>query len=329
MTVPTTLDFWQDPALFAQCMALIRAFHADPNIDFGGQNFGFDCWWAAEENIPIANQSWDLMKMHRVKRPWSHAHDLAFQASVDIKIPFWKHESKLPEEISRWSHNKEQLWRYNGTDNCAQIELLPAHVNGLIEAGRLEYYEDIEAPIDPALLELSLCGMRADEEGRQKHFEACIAEAKQIGAEINEAAEMVIVKKISPSVKQLKEFLYEKLRLPLQYKKTKKDGVVKKNISTDIVTIKRLMEQFPGLQQLQEVGKRVLRHRRVGTEANFVKASAVDADGRIRAIFKQDTLLGRLSSSKTPKRTGRNLQNIDRKLRRFFLPDTGDEKEPT
>lgn len=328
MTAPTTLEFWQDPVVFAQAMALIRDFHADPNIDFGGQNFGFDCWWAAEENVPFKNQAWDLMKMHRVKRPWSTWHDLAFQASVDIKLPFWKHESKLPEEISRWSHNKEQLWRYNGTDNCGQIELLPVHVKGLIDAGRLAYYEEIEAPIDAALLELSRWGMRADEEGRQKHFDTCIAEAKQIGAEINTAAEMPIVKKIAPSVKQLKEFLYEKLRLPLQYKKTKKDGQTKKSISTDIVTIKRLMEQFPGLEQLQVVGKKVLRHRRVGVEANFVKASAVDADGRIRAIFKQDTLLGRLSSSKTPKKKGRNLQNIDRRLRRFFLADAGDEKEP-
>jgi hypothetical protein len=92
--------------------------------------------------------------------------------------------------------------------------------------------------------------------------------------------------------------------------------------------VKRLMEQFPACQQLQEVGLRVLRHRRLGVEANFVKESAVDADGRTRGHFRQDTSLGRLKCSTNPKKEGLNLQNIDRTLRAYYLPDTGDEVVP-
>lgn len=587
MTAPTTLEYWQDPAVFAAVMAEIAAFHADENVDFGGQNLPFDAWWGAHTNTRF-RIGWDLMKMHRVQRPWSEWNDLAFQASLDTREPFWKHESKLPDEVSRWSHNKEQLWcleestpvlkadfsvvpigsltvgdrllgpdenggaqrhgevsrrwrvttvermqrsrqeclkitlesgrhlvlsenhrlmvdlgsngkrwkmagllnvgnlvvvgidyhnrrfvdaesrgwlggfldgegtlygismrasqhgrsglgalsyaqkpgivldradditralgfgtskkcpigatgsavatylrggtqasfalltevpahrlragfvrliergdvhatglraeriiaieavgvcntvdiqtstktfiangivshnSYNGTDNCVQRELLDRRLEGLRAAGRWEYYEEIEAPekIDEELLELSLWGMRADEPGRLAHFTKCKEEAARIGQEMNEIAEMKIVARIAVSPKQMKVFLYEKLRLPVQYtKNAKKEKVV----STDVVTIKRLMEQFPTLAVLQEVGTRALRHRRLGVEANFVKAAAVDADGRIRGQFRQDTSLGRTSCSKTPKKTGRNLQNIDRKLRQYFLPDTGDE----
>src|SRR5262249_14548908 len=49
MTIPTTMDYWQNEADWAAVKQAIADFHADPNIDFGGQNFGFDAWWLAEE----------------------------------------------------------------------------------------------------------------------------------------------------------------------------------------------------------------------------------------------------------------------------------------
>jgi uracil-DNA glycosylase family 4 len=401
MTIPTTLEYWQDPVVWATVKAEMAAFHADSNVDFGGQNFPFDAWWLAEEGMPLHDLGWDLMKMHRVQRPWSEWHDLGFQLSIDTRMPFYKHEAKLPDEISRWSHNKEQLWTYNGKDNCGQIELLPIRLKSLQERGRLEYYDEMEAPIDLGLLELSCWGMRADVEGRAAEFERVTAESSAMAKEINDAAGMKVTGKIAISNDKMKMFLYgdgvpepiydhpmvevtsktakctacshpkakhdigaevlneaahppcigsrnqpcactgfvapmkpgkkvkigEKpgaggLRLPVQYtKNAKKEKVV----STNIVAIKRLMEQFPTLDKLQIVGGKVIKHRRLRTIAGFVKAEAVDPDGRLRAQFRQDTLLGRLSSSQTPKKTGRNLQNIDRKLRRFFLPDTGEE----
>lgn len=329
LTIPTTLEYWQDPAVWARVKAEMAAFHADPNVDFGGQNFGFDAWWCAVEGLPLATMAWDLMKMHRVRVPFSEWHDLAFQGSLYVRQAFWKHESKLPDEISRWSHNKEQLWRYNGIDNCVQRSLLPLHVEALKAGGRLEYYNAMEAPIDPGLLELSLHGIRADEPGREVHFEKVMVEAKSLSAELNAAAGMPIVTTTKkgvitgkvPSNAKLKTFLYEVLRLPMQYVKNAKKQKV---VSTNVVTVKRLMEQFPGIEQLQTVGKMVLRHRRLNTEAQNVKAERL-TNGRQYATFRQDTVLGRLSSSKTPRGDGANLQNVDRKLRRFYLPDTGDE----
>jgi uracil-DNA glycosylase family 4 len=329
LCIPTAIEYWQDEIAWRRVKNEIAAFHADPNVDFGGQNFTFDAWWCATEQMPLDHLAWDLMKMHREQRPWSEWNDLAFQASLDTRQPFWKHEAKSPEEISRWSHNKESLWAYNCVDNCVQRELLDVRVSALRSAGRYEYYLEMEAPIDTGLVELSRVGIRGDEQGRAAHYEKVTAEAKEISAALNSAAEMAIVgvsKKGEiigkvPSPAKLKTFLYEKLRLPLQYRKNQKKQKV---VSTDVVTVKRLMENFPGNELLQTVGKLVLRHRRLNTEAQFVKAERL-TNGRQVCMFKQETALGRLKAFKTPKGEGANLQQVDRKLRKYYLPDTGDE----
>lgn len=320
---PTTLDFWQDPELLKQLYVMLRDFHADPNIDFGGQNFGFDAWWCAKEGIPLWSLAWDLMKMHRTQRPWSEWHDLGFQASLDTRIPFWKHEAKLPDEISRWSHNKEQLWAYNCTDNYAQLTLLFERLQALATRGRLEYYMQMESPIDDTLLPMSLHGLRADVPGRQAELANLLTQAKAIGAELNEVAGAKLIPNIAVSTAKMKTFLYETHRLPMQYAKDQKG---QKKPSTNVIAIKRLMEQFPGLQVLQDVGKLVLKHRRTMKKAADLKDSRIEADSRAYAIFKQDTLLGRLSSSRTPKKEGANLQNVDHELRKFYVADIGDEE---
>jgi len=320
---PTTLEFWQDPAVLTQVYALLRDFHADSNIDFGGQNFGFDAWWCAKEVIPLHHLAWDLMKMHRTQRPWSEWHDLGFQASLDTRVPFWKHEAKLPDEISRWSHNKEQLWAYNCTDNFVQRTLLDERLRSLSTRGRLEYYMRMEAPLDDELLPMSLHGIRADVPGRQAELAKLLALGKSIGAELNDVAGMKIIPNIAVSTQKMKVFLYEKHRLPVQYAKDQKGT---KKPSTNIIAIKRLMEAFPGLDVLQKVGTLALRHRRCMKKAADLKDGRIEPDGRAYAIFKQDTLLGRLSSSRTPKKEGSNLQNVDHELRKFFVADVGDER---
>jgi hypothetical protein len=117
----------------------------------------------------------------------------------------------------------------------------------------------------------------------------------------------------------MKAFLYgaDGLRLPEQYTKNAKKQKV---VSVNVVAIKRLMERFPGVEVLHAIGSRVIRHRRLLKIAGALQPSKL-IDGRHYALFKQDTLLGRLSSAETPKGDGANLQNIDRKLRRFYIPE--------
>lgn len=327
LCVPTTLDYWQDPATLALVFQALREFHADPNIDFGGQYFfSFDAWWCAEYGIPVRNLAWDLLNMHQLQRPWSRWNTLDFQASLDHRAPFWKHEAKLPSELSAWSHNKEQLWAYNCTDNHVQRVLLDRRVEALTAGDRLEYCEQHEIRSAGPYHRVTRTGIRVDDAGRQKEHDRVMAEAVELAAEIKEDAGMAVVAKVAVSVKKMAEFLYTKLRLPVQYAKTKdREGKKVKRISTDIITIRRLMEMFPGLAILQTVGVKVLRHRRFIKVKGFLSATHVSKDGRWYSLFKQDTSLGRSSSSELPDGRGANLQNIDKRLRQYFVADTGKE----
>jgi DNA polymerase len=328
LCVPTTPQFWHEPAALAEILAAMAELHADTNIDFVGQNFLFDAWWCARERMPLHAQRWCTMKMHRVLRPWSEWNDLAFQASIDTREPFWKHEAKDPDSISRFEYG-EALFDYNCTDNRVQRMLVSHHINALHVAGRLEYYNDIEAPIDDALLELSRAGIRTDCVGRAREYDRVTTEAKRVSAELNAAAGAPIVAcnksgtitgKV-PSTAKLKWFLYEHLRLPPQYTKNAKK---EKTVSTNIVSVRRLMDRFPGLSQLQDVGTKVLQLRRLTMVQNFMKEERLSADGRHYAFFRQDTGLGRLSSSKTLDGKGAGLQNIDRSIRKFYIADANE-----
>ncbi len=324
--IPTTEQYWHDPDVLAGVLSELAAFHDDPNVDFFGQNFAFDAWWCWRSRMPIRIPRWDLMKMHRVQRPFSEWHDLAFQASIDTRQPYWKDEAKDPQSLAKFASNSQALFDYNCIDNCTQRTLLPLRLNALREGGRLEYYEQMEAPMDPALVELSFVGIRADVAGRAAEFDRVMGEAKLVSAALNAVAKTPIVRvnkkgeiigKV-PSDKKLKAFLYETLHLPPQYtKNTKKQRVV----SANVVALRRLMDRFPGHEQLHGVGKHSLHLRRLNTIANFVKEEGVSADGRVYGMFKQDTLLGRLKCEAWPNDEGRNLQNIDRRLRKLYLPD--------
>ena len=329
MTIPTTEAYWRshDAGAWDRVRAAMVGLHADPNIDKVGQNFAFDMWWLARAGMPVEGGTiYDLRKMHNIQRPWSEWHDLAFQASLDTRQPYWKDEAKDPDSVAKYAHNNDALWTYNGIDNCVQRSLLDARLASLRDHGRLEYYLDIEQPVDVGLVSLSLTGIRADEAGRQAECARVRAEAQAIAPALNEAAGMPIVavnKKgtitgKSPSPAKLKVFLYETLRLPAQYAKNAKKQKV---VSTDVVTIKKLMERFPSLAALHTVGGLVLKMRRLVKVAGALSESKVSPDGRVYGLFKQDTGLGRLSCGASPSGPGANLQNQDRKLRQFYLPD--------
>ncbi len=325
MTVPTTLAYWQNQVTLDAVFAELRALHADPLMLWLGQNFLFDAWWCAESELPLSTLRWDTMKMHRVLAPWSQWHDLAFQGSLYTRQPRWKDEAKDPDSISKYAHNNESLWTYNGIDNTVQIALGRHHVAALAACGRLEYYNELEAPIDYRLLKLSRTGIRMNEADAATERERTLIEAAEVAKAINEHAGRPLFGKAGKAVsnKKMAAFLYgaDGLRLPEQYATSKnKDGRKQKKVTVNVVAIKRLMERFPGLAQLREVGTRTLRHRRLMKIASFLSPARL-INGRWFAMFKQDTLLGRLSSEATPKGDGANLQNADRKLRRFFLPE--------
>jgi uracil-DNA glycosylase family 4 len=108
---------------------------------------------------------------------------------------------------------------------------------------------------------------------------------------------------------KLHKFFYETLGLPKQKKYVKgKEGRTMR-VSLDEGSIRKMTAKFP--DKIGNWGNLLLTHREKKKELDYLKG-AWDKDGRIRCSYKMLTEAGRLASSKNPRRTGYNLQNLKR-----------------
>ena len=169
----------------------------------------------------------------------------------------------------------------------------------------------IEMPLAAVLADMELCGFCVDKEGLVTYGAELSAVARDLSERIYYAAgeEFNI-----NSPKQLGEVLFERLGLP-HGKKTK----------TGYSTNAEVLEK---LRPYHAIIEDILDYRQV-TKLNSTYAEGlvkeIEADGRIRTVFKQTgTATGRLSSAEP------NLQNIPirtelgRELRRFFVAKSED-----
>lgn len=194
------------------------------------------------------------------------------------------------------------------------MQVLPA----LCEALRAEIREkememllsEIEQPLARVLASMETLGFALDADGLKafgSDLDADIAELVQriyflAGGEFN-----------INSPKQLGEVLFERLGLPARRK-------TKSGYSTDADTLDFLKNKHPIVED-------VLAYRKLAKlKSTYVEGllSQLDADGRVRSIFKQtETRTGRISSTEP------NLQNIPvrtergSRLRRFFIARKG------
>lgn len=139
-------------------------------------------------------------------------------------------------------------------------------------------------------------------------------------AEIKKSLETIDAKNVSNQ--ELQSLLYGKLGLPKQLKNRPDRS---KTVTVDEVALRTLRLQFA--QRRPEVGEIIdiaLENARATKLSSFLAEGKADADSRIRCSYKlAGTETSRLSSAKNPKRTGYNLQNVDREARSIFVPDEG------
>jgi len=87
------------------------------------------------------------------------------------------------------------------------------------------------------------------------------------------------------------------------------------------VAIRRLMLRY---KKARLVGEKILEYRHAQKMSEFVAEARVDADGRVRSLYRPLTKSGRCMASKTPIGTGANLQNQPHKIRDIFVPSRPD-----
>lgn len=313
-TVPTTEQYWGSRERCDYVWRLVRKL-CESSLEKILQNGLFDAWWLArEQGIRLVNYRWDCKALHHCIDS-TDDHDLAYMASVETRMPYWKAEAKDPDELQQYTSDFNAFQVYNGKDCVSEYAIGDALAARVYDAGRLPFYLRHYRNLFAPLLDISLGGIRVDVE-QQQRLRLWLAERTQwLRNEVATLAGADLYGKKSLSNKKLTQYLYETLRLPKQLNRKTK------SLSAAEVTVRKLMNRYP--DKLRDVGTLILDQRRTAQLATFAAERRVAADGVMRSSYGFSPETGRLSSSAAPDRTGSNAQNQDREVRGMFVADEG------
>ena len=317
MTIPTTKAYWG--SYLSQVIETIGYIMRLPNPKCT-QNGIYDHFCLEREwGFRPTNWTLDTLALSHCNHAAQWKHSLEFLASIFTDEPFWKDEAKDSALSNQWAGNVEQFWTYCAKDSAVMYEIMETLWAILEENGRLDFYLQHYAPLFDILLTLSTHGMLVDDATRRRRLMDCQATCIELQDEVSRLAGMQLYSAKSLSGAKIKEYLYERLRLPIRKIKDKKTGEM--SVTSNEVTIRKFMLKFP--EQVGVTGKMILDHTRIDTLSRFYKAERLDDDGRMRSEYWMNTEEGRLKSKKNALGTGSNAQNVDREARDVYLADPG------
>jgi uracil-DNA glycosylase family 4 len=329
LTIPTTTSYWGED--LPQVWKVIEALHALPQAKVL-QNGLFDTFWLAQVGVPVRQYRWDTRWLHHALDPLD-THSLAYMASVDTREPYWKDDAKEGDGEGEWS-DLETFWRYCGKDASVTLELANLYRARLAEREALPFYLRMYQALFAPLLRMMLRGLPRDAMAARSVAARLITERAALGARLQEVTGHALQGKTDLSTKKLATYLYgpkpDGLGLPVQRDRASKATTTKE------VVVRKLMIQKPNVlgsiyddvstpdavATCAYAGPLILAHRRVSKLTTFLKEGMADDDGRVRTQYGFTETL-RLTSGKNPRRTGANLQNVDRALRRVYVAEPG------
>ena len=315
MTVPTTPSYWKDASVLREVWNMIRAV-VGSRLEKIGQNWLYDAWHLSRNGCEIVNFAWDCLAQHHCLDPVDN-HDLAYMASIFTRQPYWKDETKDPEEVMKYASDEEALWTYCGIDAAVERELSDTLHMRLAAAGRMGFYNRYYRQLFAPILRIMLHGVGLDDYQRRHKLAALQARIIDNQDRLTEIAGEPLYGKTDLSTKKLKQFLYNTLRLsPILNRKTGR-------ATTNEVAVRRLLLRYPNKPVLAEAGGLILDHRRTATVARFLKEERLDPDGRWRFTMGPYAETCRMRASKNPAKRGASPHNFDRELRDIVKPDLG------
>jgi DNA polymerase len=286
-------------------------------------------------------------------------YSLGYMASIYTPFPYWKDSAKddgTGENYGAWKSNWKRFQEYNAMDALGTLWIARALIRELKKRGRYDFYKEQYESVIAPLLDLSLRGVRFDTTAarrRSTELESRLADirtqinamsgvplngikvfkrrpklitGRKDGLEVHEDASGVwIGEKRSLSNKELHKYLYTTLKLKKQLNKDKKltaDEVAIRNL---MLFVKQDIKWRGNRDATHKVLQAILDFRETEKTQQFLAAKAIDSDGRIRAAYSLLTQTGRLRSYANPTGTGFNLQNVQRNVRHFIIPDTAEE----
>ena len=305
----------------------LRDILTHPNCQGVGQNFLYDAQYFARDYGYIPRLQNDTMVMQHIAFV-GLPKGLDFLSSMYCSYhEYWKDEGKTwdPKKVP-----EDQLWTYNCKDAVVTYEVESQLLHVLEALGLTSVYRD-RMEIWPILLEMMLRGVKMNQALRTQLSK--LLEGEINSRKLNLQGIIGYDMKVK-SPKQVHDFLYRQLALPVQ--KNKKT----KTPTADDEALHTLQVKEP---LLIPIVKLILELRSLGVfRSTFVEAP-LDIDLKMRCSFN---LAGpetyRLSSSENAFDTGTNLQNVPAgtedeeitdptalvlpNIRKMFVPDTEEQE---
>lgn len=301
--VPMGHGAWTDEERSA-IVEKLREILEDPEIGKVAQNFPFD-WRVVLENLGIEVQGLVMDTMVASHCCYSELpKSLDFLTSTYTEIPYYA-DYDSGSDLSTWTYN---CW-----DCVATYEVYLKMVDELKTLKVEDFYKTFAEPVMVALAKAGRRGVYVDLELRQKMIQEYEDEIQRIKEELSKAAGF----ELNPnSPKQMKEFLYESLKL--DKRRSRKTG----KVTTGEEALLKLMAKYP---KYADTLRLCLDYRqKVKFLGTFLKTE-VGEDSRMKTSYNATgTKTGRISSSQTVFGEGGNLQNIPKgEIRRIFSAPEG------
>jgi DNA polymerase I len=218
----------------------------------------------------------------------------------------------------------ERLWVYNGLDCCVTLEVLEATLPQLdnLTAGTYALSRALQGPV----LEMNLRGVLIDEAARHAAIETYHRDTERLERNLYRLVregtgylDFVDRGKTKAwrSNSAVGILLYDILKLPETTRKRNRQGEMARTVSRE--ALEALQFHFIS----QPIISHILTLRDFGKKIGVLQTK-IDPDGRLRTSYNiAGTTTGRFSSSLNDFGSGGNLQNIEERLRRIFIPDPG------
>lgn len=153
-----------------QLRAAIRCILEDARIQKIAQNAQYDMIWLKERwGVDVRPLYMDTLVAHNLSMP-EFEKKLGFQCSIYTDIPYYKWQGR--------SDDPDTFFRYNGMDSMATFDCAQEIQAQLAEDGLWEFYQKLPHALLEPLREMSLRGIRVDQELRKQMQEENKAERK-------------------------------------------------------------------------------------------------------------------------------------------------------
>lgn len=298
-------------------LSMLQPIFEDAKIAKVNQNIKYDQIVLRNKGVTLRGVVGDSMIADYLLHSGERSHSLD-----DMTLRYFQHENTPiksligtgKKQITMAEVEVQKASDYACEDADAAWRLTEKLEAELVTEGLKSVYDDIEIPLIDTLAELEFNGIRLDVD----YLKTLSAEMETQLAAVEKEIHDTAGKEFNvASPKQLREILFDEMKLPTQ-KKTGTTG----EASTDQETLEKLAALG------HELPKKIIEYRQIaklkGTYVDALPELVNPNTGRLHTSFNQTVAsTGRLSSSDP------NLQNIPartdqgRQIRQAFLPEPG------